>query len=188
MRKGKHMSKKTKQVNKDSVVDNTPATDVNVTVPTEDQATKDSELVMEAKINLTEDKPSEDVKPTPAEEDKPAPKDTIARSTAVLMNRSNNYICLYATNEIQLTLAPREIRKVDKDLLKELLKNPMVRRFFDKGVVSHDADEDAKVISAHDAVAPVNLTEAVERHEGGNNIVAEVKKFEKDGSFNIDLG
>jgi len=182
MGKGKHMSKKTKQVSKDVVAENKPATDVNVTVPTEDQATKDSELVMKADINLPDDKKSEDVKPTPAEKDK------AYTSTAVLMNRSNNFICLFATNEIQLTLEPREIRKVDKDLLKELLKNPMVRRFFDKGVVSHNADEDAKVVSAHDAVAPGQLSEAVERHEGGNNIVAQVKKFEKDGSFNIDLG
>lgn len=181
------MTKKTKKT--DVVADNTPATDVEVSVPSNEEAKANEELVMEAKVNLTDDKKSEDVKPTPAKEDKPAPKAEKAfSSTATVMNKSQNKICLYANPECQLEIAPREIKSVRKDLLNELLKNKMVRRFFDKGVLSHNLDEGSKVVSAHDAVAPEHLTQAVERHEGGNNVVAEVKKFEKDGSLNIDLG
>lgn len=183
------MTKKNTTKKTDVVADNTPATDVEVSVPSKEEAKAKEELVMEAKINLTDDKKSEDVKPTPAEEEKKAPKAEKAYSSSVtVMNKSQNNICLFASTECQLTIGPREIKKVSKDLLNELLKNKMVRRFFDKGVLSHNLDEGSNVVSAHDAVAPEHLTQAVERHEGGNNVVAEVKKFEKDGSLNIDLG
>lgn len=163
MKKGKHMTNKTNTV-KNPVADKTPATEVNVNVQTAEQAKKDNELVMSATI-----------------------KEKAVKSTTMLMNKSQNYVCLYASPELQFTLAPREIKSIDKDLLKELLKNPMVRRFFDKGIVSGNLEEDSKVISAHDAETPEVLKQAVERHDGGNNIVAEVKKFEREGSLNIDL-
>ena len=158
------MSKKTNQKNKNLVAD-TPATNVNVTV---NNTTEDKELVMTAKIT-TETK-----------------KEKAYSSTTVLINNSQNFICLADGPEKQLTLAPREIKKVSKDLIKELLKNPMVRRFFDKGVVSHNT-KDEKRVSAHEAVAPERLSQAVERYESGNNVVAEVKKFQKEGALNINL-
>lgn len=183
------MTKKKTSKKNNVVADTTPATDVEVSVPSTEEAKSNDELVMEAKVNLTDDKQSEGDKNTPAEEEKPAPKAEKAySSTVTVMNKSQNNICLFASPECQLTIAPREIKSVSKDLLKELLKNKMVRRFFDKGVLSHNLDEGSKVVSAHDAVAPEHLSQAVERHEGGNNVVAEVKKFEKDGSLNIDLG
>lgn len=166
------MVKKNKNVEvKDVVADKTPAaTDVpapeqveTVTAPTKEKAVEDKELVLKADM-----------------------PDLTRYTEVVLMNHSQNFICL-STGVKSTTLAPREIKKVSKDLLDELLKNPMVRRFFDKGVVSHNADKASNVVQAHDATAPDHLMEAVEKHEGGSNIVAEVKKFEKDGSFKIDL-
>ena len=158
------MSKKTNQTK--DVVANTTATTVNVETQTEKDALKDNELVMKASL----------------------PKDVVVSSEAVIINRSQNRICLYADERHSIDLAPREIKNVPKDLLMEVLKNPMVQRFFDKGVVTHNIKERDTTVSAHEAVAPEQLKQAVERHEGGQNVVAEVKKFERDGSFNIDLG
>lgn len=154
------MIKKTNQTKNDVVADNTSATNVNVETTT----SNNKELVMKATIG---EKHS---------------------STAVLINRSQNYVCLYGNPEQQITLAPREIKQVDKDLVKELLKNPMVRRFFDKGVVSHNI-KDESTVTAHGAVTtPKQLTNPVSRFESGNNVVAEVKKFRQDGSLNLNLG
>ena len=61
----------------------------------------------------------------------------------------------------------------------------MVRRFFDKGILTSTLDADE--VSAHDAVLPEELKNPVERHEDGQNVKAEVKKFEKDGTVKIDL-
>ena len=163
MTKGKRMTKKTKTT-KDIVADKVPATDVEVNVPTAEKATKDKELVMKATL----------------------PKEAYS-STTTVVNRSQNKICLIGGPQLQITFDPREIKTVSKDELKELLKNPMIRRFFDKGILTHNLHEADDVVSAHDAVAPESLTQAVERHEGGSNVVAEVKKFEREGSLNIDL-
>lgn len=162
MKKGKRMTKSTKTT-KDIVADKTPATDVEVKIQTEDEAIKDKELVMKANL----------------------PKEVYS-STITIINRSQNKICLADGPERQITLEAREIKKVPKDLLKELLKNPMVRRIFDKGVISYNT-KDEDFVSAHEAVAPETLSQAVERHEGGSNVVAQVKKFEREGSLNIDL-
>lgn len=136
----------------------------NVIPPTQEQAEENKELVMTATM-----------------------PDITRYQDVVLMNRSQNYICLSANPKLEVTLAPREITRVPRRTLDELMKNPMVRRFFDKGIVTHNADKGSNVVSAHEAVAPQHLREAVERHEGGNNIVAEVKKFRKEGSLKIDL-
>ncbi len=160
---------KNKNKVKETVADKNSATvepkaSTVVTTPTQEKAKEDKELVMKAEMPV------------------------LGRaSEVILMNHSQNFICLSNGNGKSFTLAPREFKTVSKDLLDELLKNPMVRRFFDKGVISHNADESSKVIQAHDAKAPEHLKEAVEKHEGGSNIVAEVKKFEKEGSFKIDL-
>lgn len=153
------MVKKTKK--KSDKVAEQPATDVEIKVPTAEKAKEDKELVMKADIRYT--------------------------SEVVVMNHSQNFICL-ADKGKEITLAPREIKKVSKDLLNELMKNPMVRRIFDKGIVSHNADESSKVVSASIEHAPDYLKEAVEKHEDGQTVRAEVKKFEKDGTVNIELG
>ena len=163
MAKGKRMTKSTKTT-KDIVADKTPATDVEVKTQTADEAIKDKELVMKATL----------------------PKETYS-STVTVVNCSQNRICLYDNPQLQETIEAREIKKIAKDKLNELLKNPMVRRLFDKGILTSDYHKADDEVSAHDAVAPEYLTQAVERHEGGTNVVAEVKKFEREGSLNIDL-
>lgn len=150
------MAKKKSTKTKDVVADNSAITP-EINVPTADEAKKNNELVMTATF----------------------------KSEATVMNKSQNIIHL-KEGQLEIRLMPREIKRVPKDVLKELLKNPMVRRFFDKGVVSHTLDDTE--VSAHDAVAPEHLMEAVERHEDGSSVSASVKKFQREGSVNIELG
>ena len=154
-----------KKSNTQKTVANKQATDLKATVkvPTADSAKKGKELVMEAKI------------------DKKA-----YSSTCVITNTSQNTICLFnGIPERSITVAPREIKTVSRADLKELLKNNMVQRFFDKGILTSTMDADE--VSAHDAVLPEELKNPVERHEDGQNVKAEVKKFEKDGTVKIEL-
>jgi len=139
------------------------------------------ELVMEAQV-VQKQKGSK-----PAKTQKPSSKkDGNYSSTCIITNASQNKICLMdGIRSEQITVAPREIKTVDRDLLRKLLKNPMIQRFFDKGILTHTLD--AKEVSAHDAVVPEELKNPVERHENGQNVVAEVKKYEKEGSIKIDL-
>jgi len=111
---------------------------------------------------------------------------TYEKSTCLITNTSMNNICLCDGNAFDaINVAPREIKEVDREQLKRLLKNEMVRRFFDKGILTHTLD--AAEVSAHDAVVPENLKNPVERHEGGQNVKAEVKKFDLEGTVKIDL-
>jgi len=154
-----------KKSNTQKTVANKPATDLKatVTVPKADSAKKDKELVMEAKIEKKS-----------------------YSSTCVITNTSQNTICLFnGIPEQSITVAPREIKSVSRAALKELLKNKMVQRFFDKGILTSTMDADE--VSAHDAVLPEELKNPVERHEDGQNVKAEVKKFEKDGTVKIEL-
>lgn len=145
-------------------IDKTTPVAETVTQPTVEEALKDKELVMTAKM-----------------------PELNRASEVLVMNRSQNTICLADGPRLGVTLAPREMAMVPRQTLDELLKNPMVRRFFDKGIVTYSGDKGSNVVSAHEAVVPQHLKDAVERHEGGSNIVAEVKKFKKDGSLKIDL-
>ena len=146
--------------------------DVKVNKPTE--ADSKDELVMSAQIEK-----SKAVNKEPKKTEK-------YESTCILTNTSQNTICLNDGERIPpITIAPREIKNVNRDQLRELLKNKMVRRFFDKGILTSTID--GKEVSAHDAVVPETLKNPVERHEDGQNVKAEVKKFEKDGTVNIEL-
>ena len=154
----------------------TPATALTaeVTVPENKK-----ELVMEAKISK---KSKGQNKGTPAKKN----DKTFTSSTCVLTNTSQNTICLMDGDKFNtITVAPREIKQVNRELLKKLLKNKMVQRFFDKGVLTHNLD--AADVSAHDAVVPEELKTPVERHEDGQNVKAEVKTYRKEGSVTIDL-
>lgn len=140
------------------------------------------ELVMEAQV-VKKEKGSK-----PSKGQKPSKKTAEGNhsSTCVITNTSMNNICLMNGDKFeQITVAPREIKTVSRDTLRSLLKNPMVQRFFDKGILTHTLD--AQDVSAHDAVVPEELKNPVERHENGQNVVAEVKKYEKDGSIKLDL-
>ena len=148
-----------KKTNKTQTVAAKPATDLKAQVKTSTQ--EDKEVVMTAEISFKSEE-------------------------CVLTNASQNTICLSDGEPTRtITVAPREIKKVPRDLLRELLKNKMVQCFFDKGILSHNMDAEEK--TAHSAVVPEELKNPVERHEDGQNVVASVKKFEKEGSVQIDL-
>jgi len=128
------------------------------------------ELVMEAKVI------PESLKKAP---------EYIPSTYVVLTNTSQNRLSL-VSGEIRIDIEPREIkRNVRRDDLRELLKNKVIQNWFDKGILSSNLDAEEK--SAHEAVAPSNLTNAVECHDNGMNITAEVKKFEPAGSVDINL-
>ena len=151
-----------------TVVDKT-ATDMKATVEAP-KPESDKELVMAAKI-----------------EPKTEKKEKAYSSTCVITNTSQNAICLYnGSTEDSITVAPREIKTVSKDKLRALMQNKMICRFFDKGILTSTLDSDE--VSAHDAEIPEELKNPVERHEDGQNVKAEVKKFKREGSVNIDLG
>lgn len=114
------------------------------------------------------------------------PSDDNYSSTCVLTNTSQNKICLQNGKDAPtIEISPREIKTVSRAALRELLKNEIVRAFFDKGILTSTLD--AGEVSAHDAVVPENLKNPVERHEGGQNVKAEVKKFDADGTVKIEL-
>lgn len=159
----------------------TPASELQpkVTVPK-----KKTELVMEAKISKKA--PPANKQSTPK---KPEPKKNTGNFSAncVITNTSLNNICLFNGDKFEtITVRPREILQVSKDKLRRLLKNKMVQRFFDKGILTHNLD--ATEVSAHDAVAPEELKNPVERHEDGQNVKAEVKTYRKEGTISLDLG
>ena len=164
--------KKTTTTSKKPVAEK-PVTELEVKVETSKET--DQELVMEAQI---EEKPAKE------EPKKEEPK--FVSSECVLTNTSQNTICLFdGSKEESITVAPREIKRVSRDGLKRLMKNPMIRSFFDKGILTTNID--AEDTSAHEAVIPNELKNPVERHEDGQNVVAQVKKFKKEGSINIEL-
>ena len=172
----------TEEVKKsEQTVDVTPSTDLSVEVSV---PAKGKELVMEAKISK-KGKKAEKTKKTEKE-----PKEgekTYSGSMCTITNTSMNTICLCNGNKFEsITVAPREIKRVEREILRRLLKNEMVQRFFDKGVLTHNLD--AGEVSAHDAVVPDELKNPVERHEGGQNVKAEVKTYRKEGTISLDLG
>lgn len=161
------------------------------------------ELVMEASVKTeetvaeTEEFPANDQndefvpeedKKEEVEETKEEPKkapEYVPSTNVVLTNTSQNRLCLTNGN-ISISIEPREIKRdVRRDDLRELMKNTIIRNWFDKGILSSNIDADDQ--SVHEAVAPANLTNPVERHDDGMNISASVKKFEKAGTVDINL-
>lgn len=155
------MSKKNKaeatETQNNQVTETETSAEIDVTVPE-----TDNELVMEASV-----------------------KEYIPSTYVILTNTSQNRISLVA-DDIRIDLEPREIKRdVRRSDLQELLKNKVVKKWFDKGILTSNIDADDT--SAHEAVAPSNLTSAVERHDNGMNIEASVKKFVADGTVDINL-
>lgn len=172
----------TDEIKTEKTVAETPATELTaeVTVPT-----KTEELVMEAKVSNKKTKKGE--KNQKPEKTKQENEKTFKASTCVITNTSMNNICLFDGDKFQsITVRPREILTVEREALKRLLKNEMVQRFFDKGILTHNLEADG--VSAHDAVAPEELKNPVERHEDGQNVKAEVKTYRKEGTISLDLG
>lgn len=137
-------------------------------------AEKDNELVNEIGINAEIEKKAV-----------PAANIQKASDYTVILNTSQNPILLQGDNEgDRILIAPKEIKSVSRSLLKSLLKNKIVRYWFDKGILS--TNQDANEVTAHEAEAPANLSQPVERHDGAN-VSASVTKFEKQGTVTINL-
>lgn len=146
---------------------------------TKAEAVKSNELVAEASIDFS-------IEPKPAEK-KPEPKKAPVElsSEVVVVNTSQNAILLSGQEENErILIEPREIKKVNRYLLRSLMKNKIVRYWFDKGVLTSNMD--ANETSANEAKAPEHLTAPVERHDGAN-ISASVTKFQKEGNVTINL-
>lgn len=155
-----------------------------VTTATETEAVKNTELVMEAGINIKAEDANAKPDNKPAEK-APAQNIQTASSTTMIINTSQNPILLSGDDKEEcIYIAPKEIKRVNRNLLKKLLQNKVVRYWFDKGILTGNTD--ANETTANEAEAPEYLSQPVERHDGAN-ISASVTKFEKQGSVTINL-
>ena len=157
-------------------------------VPAEDEVTEEApteEVVEEKTEDETKEeevKAAEAPKEEPKEDPKPSKEDVVATADVLVVNTSFNPICLQGNEKGQsVTLAPKEIKRVPRALYRVLMQQKAVRAWFDKGVLTSKADADE--VEASDAVAPAELTAPVTR----NASTAEVKKFEKDGTFKLEI-
>lgn len=183
-----------------------------VTPADETQAVENNEMVNEAGIDITVEPEApeteqEDTRCRPATEDelaklpsemrgeapetvtpeKPEPikNESAGSDYTIILNTSLNPILLQGENEKdKILIAPKEIKSISRNLLRELLKSKVVRYWFDKGILT--TNQDANETSANEAEAPAHLSQPVERHDGAN-ISASVTKFEKQGSVTINL-
>ena len=183
-----------------------------VTPADEKQAVENNEMVNEAGIDITvtpdntQNDEADNKKDAPATEEElaklpsemrgeapetvtpePEPiKNELAGSDyTIILNTSQNPILLQGENEKdKILIAPKEIKSISRNLLRELLKSKVVRYWFDKGIIT--TNQDANETSANEAEAPAHLSQPVERHDGAN-ISASVTKFEKQGSVTINL-
>lgn len=154
-----------------------------------DKALENDELVAEAAINiLTDDEVSveevveESPKDEPKEEPQTSREDIVATADVLVVNTSFNTICLQGAEKGQtVSLAPKEIKRIPRALYRVLMQQKAIRVWFDKGVLT--SKENADEVEASDAVAPAELTAPVTR----NGSTAEVKKFEKDGTFKLEI-
>lgn len=183
-----------------------------VTPADETQAVENNEMVNEAGVDITitpdnaQNDEADNVKAAPATEDEltklpsemrgeapetvtpepePIKNELTGSDYTVILNTSLNPILLQGENEEdKILIAPKEIKSISRYLLRELLKNKVVRYWFDKGILT--TNQDANETSANEAEAPAHLSQPVERHDGAN-ISASVTKFEKQGSVTINL-
>lgn len=134
-----------------------------------------NELVVEASIDATIEKPK-----------KEAPKAKEVSSKVTVLNTSYNEILLNTGKaELSVRIAPKEIKTIDRDLYRELMKNQVIRNWFDKGILA--TKKDADEVSVHEAKVPEKLKNPVERTDSVSTVSASVTKFEKDGTVNIQL-
>lgn len=160
-----------------------------VKAATETESVANAELVNEAGIDIeleTEEKaaPKEAVKKSDEAVKAPVKEREVSLFTTVINTSQNPILLKGADKEESLLIAPREIKSVRRDVLKSLLRNKIVRYWFDKGILT--SNYDANETTANEAVAPEYLKQPVERHDGAN-ISASVTKFKKEGSVSINL-
>lgn len=158
----------TEEVKEEKTLADTP---VSAEVIVENESSE--ELVMSAKIKTTN---KEEVKEEVKEVE-------YVSSTVTITNTSQNSLCLNLRTKT-ITIYPRQRKEVLREDVKELLENEVVRRWFDKGILTSDLEAEEQ--SVHEAKAPEELKGPVEKHDGVN-ISASVKKFVSDGSVKIEL-
>lgn len=144
--------------------------------PTLDEAVKNDELVAEAAINM--------IIPEEPKAKKSAP--TVS-SYVTVINTSYNPICLttWEKGHRSVTIAPKEIKQILRDDYRDYMKNKIVRAWFDKGILTSNAD--ANETDANEAKAPEELKNPVERTDGVSTVSATVKKFKKESPITINL-
>ena len=150
------------------------------------------ELVAEAAIDIVAEEADEvpaeeEVKePEPEEVEKTPAEEAPVSSETVIINTSYNEILLNTGRPgASIRIAPKEIKSVSRALLRELLQNKIVRRWFDKGILT--SNQDANEADVNEAVAPEHLRAPVERTDSVSTISASVTKFKKDGNVQIKL-
>lgn len=149
----------------------------------EESASKDMELVNVAGIDIELEGPKEPK--APKETPKKESQSGFVSSEVVVVNTSQNPILLSGEDKgVNILIAPKEIKKVNRSLLKTLMQNKIVRYWFDKGVLSTNLN--ASETSPHEAKAPEYLLQPVERHDGAN-VSASVTKFDKAEDVSINL-
>lgn len=138
------------------------------------------ELVTEAAIEATlEEEPKAEKKPEPK-------KAEYVSDTVTILNTCYNEIYLNGGKpELSVRIAPKELKTIDRGLYRELMKNQVIRNWFDKGILS--CNRDANETSAHEAEVPANLRGPVERTDAVSTVSASVTKFKKDGTVKINL-
>ncbi len=147
--------------------------------PTLEEAVKNDELVAEAAINMI-------VPEEPKEEPKAKPNASFS-SYVTVINTSYNPICLttWEKGHRSVTIAPKEFKQISRDDYRDFMKNKIVRAWFDKGILTSNAD--ANETDANEAKAPEELKNPVERTDGVSTVTATVKKFKKDSPITINL-
>lgn len=136
------------------------------------------ELVAQASINATIE---EEI---PAKVEKPKAREV--SSFVTVLNTSFNEILLNTgvVGEF-VRIAPKEMKRIERSTYRDLMKNQVVRNWFDKGILS--SSEDANETSVHEAEVPENLKGAVEKTDSVSTVSASVTKFEKEGTVQIKL-
>lgn len=171
----------------------TKAAEAPVSVANEEVIENKDELVAEAAIDVEVEEvvPANDENPkaepeASEDENKCMPSDEYVSRETVIINTSYNEILLNTGRPGgSVRIAPKEIKSVDRELLRELLNNKIVRRWFDKGILT--SNQDANETDANEAKAPENLKAPVERTDSVSTISAKVTKFKKDGNVSIKL-
>ena len=135
------------------------------------------ELVAEAGIDIEIEK-ADEVKA-------PAAEAPISNETVIINTSYNEILLNTGLPGATVRIAPKEIKSVSRELLRELLKNKIVRRWFDKGILT--SNQDANETDANEAVVPEALKGPVERTDSVSTISAKVTKFKKDGKVSIKL-
>ena len=165
--------------------------------PNQNEAVNNEELVANGGIDILIDTPADvqeetetqpeapKEEPKAKEDPKPAKEDVVATADVIIVNTSQNPICLSDGKNISVQIAPKEFKRISRAAYRELMQQKMVRIWFDKGILTSNGD--ANETDIHGAEAPEELSQPVTSRDGGNSVSAEVTKFEKAKSIKIEL-